>query len=71
MHNAANHPDAIQKSFVKSIGQDLVTPLFFIFIISTKQITLTKSNNSFITTTAVHVFTSLFSSYRKNETNKI
>ena len=41
MHNAAKHPDAIQKSFVKSIGQDFFTPLFFICIINKK--TLTKS----------------------------
>ena len=59
MHNAANHPDAIQKSCVKSIGQDFFTPLFFIFIIS-KTNHLDQIQNSFITPIAVHVFTFLF-----------
>ena len=62
MHNAANHPDAIQKSFVKSIGQDFFTFVFH-FIISKKHLgqnqKIIHHNNC---RTCIYIF---FSSYRK------
>ena len=68
MHNAANQPDAIQKSFVKSIGQDVFTPFFFFFILLFQNTpwqtpTFIHHNNC---RTCIYIF---FSSYRQN-TNK-